>query len=148
MNTLISFVRAAAAVSLMCGAVIAMPANAQADNHRLDEAWKAALQDFEGVMTDKEHALANSIAYHSAAARLCDGIDLDVDKVGQAMNALATAPNPEMTDDHRMERLANILLTVGTAKGIFLAEGSLQKEPFCKEAMEAKADTENEHFWK
>jgi hypothetical protein len=142
-----SAIRTACAVFIFGATAVEMPALA-ADDHRLDDAWKAALEDLEGVMTEKEHALTNAIAYHAAAARLCDGIELDVDEVGKAINTIAGGSDASLGDDQRMERLSNILLTLGTAKGIFLAEGSLQKEQFCKEAMASKADSENDHFWK
>ncbi len=138
--------RVTAAVSF--AAAVTMAAPAQADDSRLDAAWKAALEDHEGVLTEQQHALTNSIAYHAAAARLCDGIDLDVDKVGKAVNGIAGSSDAALTDDQRLQRLTDFLLTLGTAKGIFLAEGALQQEEFCKQAMASKADTENQHFWK
>ncbi|WP_373505589.1 hypothetical protein [Aestuariivirga sp.] len=138
---------AAAAAALFGLASLGMTGSASADDLRIDDAWKAALADFEGVLTEKQHALVNSIAYHSAAARLCDGIDLDVTKVGASMNEIVTSGDPAMTDEEHIERLSNVLLTLGTAKGIFLAEGALHKEAFCADAAASKADPENIHFW-
>jgi hypothetical protein len=135
----------AAAVSFI--AVLAGAAPARAEDHRLDAAWKAALDDHEDVVTEQQHAVTNAIAYHAAAAKLCDGIDLDTDTVGEAVNGIAGASDAALTDDQRLQRLADFLVTLGTAKGIFLAEGALQQEQFCEEAMAAKADPENQHFW-
>jgi hypothetical protein len=133
----------------VCGGLLAFaPAASAEDDHRLDEAWKAALRDFEGVLDQKQHVMINSIAYHAAAAGLCDGIDLDADKVGKAMNEIASANDDNLTDEQRLQRLSDILINLGTARGIFLAEGSLQKDEFCKAALASKADTENETFWK
>lgn len=129
-------------------ALAATASAASGDDHRLDDAWKAALMDLEGVMTAGQHATVNSIAYHAAAARLCDGIDLDVDKVGKAINDIVGTAGADMDDAHKMERLNNILLTLGTAKGLFLAEGSLHRSEFCATAVASKADAENQHFWK
>ena len=115
----------------------------------LEAAWKAAMLDFEGVVTEDQHTTLNSIAYHSAAARLCDGLELDVDKVGKLMNALATVPDTEKTtDDVQLARLSHIMVTLGTIKGLMLAQGSLDKDDFCAAAMKAKAETGSEHLWK
>lgn len=121
---------------------------AETDNHRLDDAWKAALMDQEGVITQQQHATINSIAYHSAAARLCDGIDLDTDKVATAMNAIAASADAALEDEHSLERLTHIVMTLGVAQGLFLAEGSLKKTEFCADAVSSKSEEGNEHFFK
>jgi hypothetical protein len=134
-----------------CASLAFITTGAQAaDGSRpLEAAWKAAMMDFEGVLTDEQHTSVNSIAYHSATARLCDGLELDVDKVGKLMNALATVPDTENTpDDVQLERLTNILVTLGTIKGLMLAEGAMDKDKFCAAALKAKADAEVEHLWK
>jgi hypothetical protein len=133
-----------ACASVLCLSVTA--ANA-ADPRPLEAAWKAAMMDFEGVLTDEQHTAINSIAYHSAAARLCADLELDVDKVGSLMNTIAAPADHENTpDDVQLERLTNILVTLGTIKGLMLAEGSLDQQKFCDAAVKAKA--EGEHLWK
>jgi hypothetical protein len=134
-------------VLVLC-AMASPAALAETDNHRLDDAWKAALMDQEGVITQQQHATINSIAYHAAAARLCDGLDLDTDKVATAMNAIATPADAAMEDEHVLERLTHIVMTLGVAKGLFIAEGSLKKTEFCADAMSSKTEEGNEHFFK
>ena len=147
MHILSSFRLAGAAVLLSLGAMAA-PALAAQDDYRIDDAWKAALQDAEGVLTDKQHALVNSIAYHAAAAQLCDGLDIDDAEIAKATDAVLVAAPKDLTDDEQLERLTAIMLILGTAKGIILAEGALHKADFCANAMKEKADAQNDHFWK
>ena len=139
--------RAGAAVLLGVG-LLAAPALAAQDDYRIDDAWKAALQDSEGVLTDKQHALINSIAYHAAAAQLCDGLDIDAEEVATATNAVLVDGPKELTDEEQLERLTSIMLILGTAKGIILSEGALHKADFCASALKEKADSGNDHFWK
>ncbi len=133
---------AAVLLSFTAGAALAQ------DDFRIDDAWKAALQDSEGVLTDKQHALMNSIAYHAAAAQLCDGLDIDADEVAKATNGVLVDGPKDLTDEEQLERLTNIVLILGTAKGIILAEGALHKADFCANALKEKADAKNDHFWK
>lgn len=139
--------RGFAAATVLASLAVSASA-ATSDDHRLDDAWKAALMGLEGILTPGQHATVNSIAYHAAAARLCDGVDLDVDKVSKAIDEIVAAASPDMDDAHKMERINDILLTLGTAKGLFLAEGSLHKVEFCAAAVASKSDPENPHFWK
>ena len=134
---------AAVLLGLTAGSAVA-----QQDDYRIDDAWKAALQDSEGVLTDKQHALVNAIAYHAAAAQLCDGLDIDADEVAAATNGILTDGPKDLTDDEQLERLTAIMLILGTAKGIILAEGALHKADFCASATQEKADPKHDHFWK
>ena len=131
---------AAVLLSLAAGTALAQ------DDFRIDDAWKAALQDSEGVLTDKQHALMNSIAYHAAAAQLCDGLDIDADEVATATNGVLVDAPKDLTDEEQLERLTNIMLSLGTAKGIILAEGALHKADFCANAMQDQADAQHDHF--
>ena len=67
----------------------ATAAHAQAaDDFRIDDAWKAALEGNEGILTEKQQAVITGIAYAASAALLCDGIDIDADKVAAATTAV------------------------------------------------------------
>lgn len=147
MMGLFSSLRSTAAAALFAGlAFSATPA--LADDFRIDDAWKAALQDNEGILNEKQMAIINGIAYSAAAALLCDGIDLDGDKVAKATTEVLAGGPPDLTDDEQLERYSNILLMLGTAKGIMLSEGALHKEDFCASANQQKADTQVANFWK
>ena len=79
------------------------------------------------MLTEKQHALINGIAYAAAAALLCDGIDIDADKVAAATTACSPTARRASPTKKQLERYTNIMLTLGTAKGILLAEGALHK---------------------
>lgn len=145
MNILSSIRHAAGATLLLAG--LAGPALA-ADDLRIDDAWKAALVDQHGVLTEKQHAQVNAIAYGAAAALLCDGIDIDADKVAVAVTGVLADGPKELTEDEELARYTDIMLTLGTAKGILLAEGALHKAQFCADAADEKAKKPADTFWK
>lgn len=127
----------------------ATAAQAQApDDFRIDEAWKAALEGNEGILTDKQQAVVYGIAYAASAALLCDGIDIDADKVAKATTAVLADEPKDLSDDEQLERYTNIMLMMGTAKGILLAEGALHKADFCAAADAERADVQAASFWK
>jgi len=75
-------------------------------------------------------------------------IDIDADKVAAATTAVLAESPPDLTDEEQLERYTNIMLMLGTAKGILLAEGALHKAEFCASATKEKADTQVANFWK
>jgi len=145
MNIRTSLRHAAGAALLL--AAIAAPALAE-DDLRIDDAWKAALQDQHGVLTEKQHALVNAIAFGAAAALLCDGIDIDPEKVSKAITSVLADGPKELTEEEELARYTDIMLTLGTAKGILLAEGALHKQAFCTTAAEEKSSKPEDTFWK
>lgn len=132
---------AVAALSAMPAVIAAdMVTAEEAPKSKIDAAWKAAFLDFEGVLTNDQHTQLNSIAYHATAARLCDGLELDVDEAGKQVNAIVNAADAGMDEEHKVERMTNILVTLGMIKGLMLAEASLDKDNYCAAAMAAKAE--------
>jgi hypothetical protein len=146
MNIFTSIRQVAGATVLLGLAGLAGPA--LADDNRIDEAWKAALIDQHGVLTEKQHALINAIAYGAAAALLCDGIDIDPDKVAKATTSVLADRPADLTEEDELARYTEIMLTLGTAKGILLSEGALHKADFCANAAEEKTKTPADTFWK
>ena len=145
---MISILRRGAAAALALGLATAAVQADTADDFRIDDAWKAALQDTDGILNDKQMAVINSIAYGASAALLCDGIDIDPEKVAVATTAVLAETPPDLSDEEQLERYTNIMLMLGTAKGILLAEGALHKDAFCATANTEKADTQTANFWK
>lgn len=146
----LSPLRSAAGAAAFIGLVaLGAAAPALADDFRIDDAWKAALENTDGLLTDQQHATLNSIAYHSAAALLCDGIDINPDSVAKAMDGILAAAPADLTDDQQLQRYTDILLMLGTTKGIILAEGALHQQEFCANATAEKAEAKAEaSFWK
>ncbi len=133
---------ACVAASLLCSSV-----RAADDDLRLDDAWKAAMEDQEGVLTKEQFGALNNLAYHSAVARVCDGFNLSLEKFSKAVNDIIIAGSDKLDDEEKLARQTHILVALGTSHGLFLAEGTLHKEIFCKEAATAKSDGENANLW-
>lgn len=137
-----------ATAALFAVSLAALAGPAQADDMRIDDAWKAALSESDGILDDQQMAIVNVIAYSSAAALLCEGIDIDADKVAVATTAVLADTPPDLSDDEQLARFTAITLMMGTAKGIILAEGALHKDKFCGAALAEKAEAKATSFWK
>jgi hypothetical protein len=117
------------------------------DDNRLDDAWKAALEDQEGVLTPQQTASLNNIAYEAAVARVCDGFELDRAKYAKAVNDIVVPGSDKRSDQENLERQSSILVSLGTAYGLFLAEGTAKKDDFCANATELKTDKQSANLW-
>lgn len=134
---------AATAFSLLASAT----AFAQADDNRLDEAWKDAFEDLEGVLTPQQLAVLNTLAYQAAVARVCDGFKLDQAKYAKGVNDIVLSNDDKLDDEQKLARHTNIILTLGTTYGLFLAEGNAKKDSFCTGAAGAKKDAQFTNVW-
>lgn len=135
--------------ALLCAALaasaLALPAAAASD--RLEAAWDAATLELDGVVSDQQIARINVVGYHSAVAALCEGFTLDQAEVADVTNAILQA-NPEgLNDEALLGRHVDILIAIGTARGLFLAEGSLHRERFCAQAQEARDAPDFDDLW-
>jgi hypothetical protein len=117
------------------------------DNDRLDNAWEDALGDNEPILTDKQFALLNNLAFQAAAAEICDGFKLDGDKFSAAIAEATTPPPPDMTAEDAKHWETAVLIHFGTSYGLLLAEGNGEDDEFCDSAKELKADTEVPNVW-
>ena len=126
--------------------VAALPA--AAEGPRLLDAWAAADAEWEGLIDDAEAANINVIAWHAAVARTCDGYELDVEEIAAATDAILLAPPDAMEAEALLERHASILIALGTAQGLFLAEGALDRDGFCAAAAEVRADPDFDDLWR
>ncbi len=85
----------AAAVVLITGVTASVLAEDQADDdNRLDEAWKDAIGDQENILTEKQFAMLNNLAFQAAVTKVCEGFDLDQSKFAKAITD-ATTPSAE-----------------------------------------------------
>ncbi len=131
-----------AAISLLAGSA----ALAADDDHRLDAAWKAAVEDNEGMLTPAQVAGLNILAFESAAARLCEGFKLDEKKYATSVAQVITG-GEKLSEEDQVQRLSAVMFRLGTANGLFLSEGALNAESFCAQAAQEKADKDNPHNW-
>jgi hypothetical protein len=133
---------------LLFAAVIATAdVAAEEPDDRLSEAWKDAVGDQEPILTEKQFALLNNLAFQAAASKVCDGFNLNQDKFTTAMNEAVT-PAPEGLSEAEADHWeAAVLMRFGTSYGLLLAEGNDEPKDFCESAKELKADTEIPHVW-
>jgi hypothetical protein len=131
-----------------CLVIIAVPVMAEDDDdERLDDAWQDAIGDQEPVLTDKQFAQLNNLAFQAAVTKVCDGYTLDPDKFATGI-AEATSPAPEgMSDDDADTWKTAVLIRFGTTYGLLLAEGNDETDEFCESAKELKADSEVPNVW-
>ncbi|WP_162914447.1 hypothetical protein [Taklimakanibacter lacteus] len=135
---------AMAGVLAFASAAAAQPT---ADDHRLDDAWKAAIEEQEGVLTPQQFATVNGLAYQAAVSRLCAGFEIDNVKYAKAVNAIVNSGGDKLSDELKLERQTGILIAIGTSYGLFLAEGAARKDAFCASATETRNDKETPHLW-
>lgn len=126
-------------------AVLTAPAMAETD--RLEAAWDAAALAHDGVLTDTEAARLNVVAYHAAVAGLCDGFALDPAAVAEVTGAILDAGPADATQEALLGRQVDVMLTLGTAKGLFLAEGALHHERFCAQAAQTRDEPDFDDLW-
>ncbi len=119
---------------------------AAAEGQRLSAAWEAAIAEGE-TLAPAIRADLNVIAYHAAVARLCEGFPVDVEKLSAASSNLLVAAVEGLEGEALLERHTDLLIDLGVAHGLFLAEGSLQPDTFCAEAAAVRDDVEFQNFW-
>ena len=117
------------------------------DDDRLDEAWKDAMEETEGVLTPKQYAALNGLAYQAAVTRVCEGYELADQKYAKAVDELVATGIDNLTDEEVIERQSAILIALGTSYGLFLAEGNANKDDFCASAKEFKETDQSAHLW-
>lgn len=135
----------ALAAAALAASLFAMPALAETD--QLGAAWDAAGLAYEGVLTNAEAAKLNVVAYHAAVAGLCEGFTLDARQVADVTGAILDAGPADATQEALLNRQVDIMLTLGTAKGLFLAEGALHRERFCAQAKETRDEPDFDDLW-
>jgi hypothetical protein len=126
------------------GLAPALPAFA--DGARLSAAWDAAIAEGD-TLAPAIRADINVIAYHAAVARLCEGFPVDVGKLAAAGDELLTAAVAGLEGEALLERHTDLLIDLGVAHGLFLAEGSLDLQNFCAEAAAVRDDAEFQSYW-
>lgn len=134
--------------TLALAAALAAALPAHAEGPRLEAAWSAAEAEWNGLIEDAQAAKINVIAWHAAVSRLCDGYELDLDEIAAATDAILLAPPDAIDPEALLERHASILIALGTAQGLFLAEGSLDQDSFCAAAAEVRADPDFDDLWR
>ena len=126
-----------------------VPASAdEHDDDRLDDAWMAALEDEEGLLTEQQFAMLNNIAYHAAVTKVCDGFELDQHKFAEGLEQAMTPTQASLSEDETREWANGVLILLGTRVGLLIAEGHAAEDDFCANATELKDTPEDvPHYW-
>jgi len=135
-------------IALAVVAATAVPAFAEepADD-RMVGAWEDAIGDQEPILTDKQFAALNNLAFQAAVTKVCDGYQIDQAKFSQGF-ADATGEAPAgLTPEETGHWHAAVLFRFGATYGLFLAEGNADATGFCASAAELKAESETPKFW-
>jgi len=129
-----------------CVTLLAAPAIAEQDEE-MNEAWKDAIGDQEPILTDKQFALLNNLAFQAAVTKICDGFQLDDAKFSSGVAEATSPAPPDMNDEEADTWEAAVTMPFGTTYGLFLAEGNDEPDDFCESAKELKADAEVPNVW-
>jgi hypothetical protein len=130
-----------------CVTLLSSPCAAEEDDNRLDDAWEDAIGDQEPVLTPKQFAELNNLAFQAAVTKVCDGFKLNGDKFSKAFADVTSTPNEDMSDEEAAAWGTAVLIRFGMSYGLLLAEGNDEEDDFCANAKELKADSEVPNVW-
>lgn len=138
------------AAPVLAGAVLVasvLAGSAFAEPQRLSAAWEAAIGEDE-ALAPAARAQLQIFAYHAAAAKLCEGFSLDAQGIAEAAKPVVAEALAGLEGEERAMAEADLMIDIGTAHGLFLAEGSLEPERFCADAAAAREDPAYEDLWR
>lgn len=92
------------------------------------------------VWTDEQIGRIIYIGYFTAAAALCDGLEIDSDKMAKAVETFIPADLKDMTPDRRKFLHDNLTLDIGLATGWVMAGNFRDLKGFCANAVKQKAE--------
>src|SRR5690606_2081840 len=86
-------------LALGAGRATAAYAVEDGNDRKFDDAWEDAIGDQEPILTEKQFAMLNTLAFQAAASKVCDGFALDHDKFTAAMTEAVSPPPPDLSED-------------------------------------------------
>ena len=122
-------------------------AQAQAPHEMLAAAWDDIEKTVDGTLTPRQHVRLNDIAHAAAVDALCDGFNLDANKFKAEFAELEPDDKDNMSADEIDYFQKHLLVNYGLVAGLFMAEGALDQEGFCKAAEEDRNDPETASLW-
>jgi hypothetical protein len=113
-----------------------------ATDHREDAAWRQLDKAMAANFDEEQRGKLVWIGYNVAATALCDDLSLDISKMRASMEALQ--PADAGMEEEKKQYLHNALLVnLGMAVGIFMAEHADAQDSFCAEATALRDDPED-----
>jgi hypothetical protein len=131
------------------GLVIAVaPAVAQgAESGREDAAWLQAYEMQGNMLTGPQRTALNQLAYHAAAANICEDLVLDRAKFSSGLAALEHADIVSLSDAELEYYQRHLMVNFGVAVGIMLAEHADNAAAFCEDAHAHMNDPDAVHYF-
>lgn len=129
------------------GLAICVASGAVAQDEHLDEVWADAVGGQEPILTDKQFAMLNNLAFQAAVTKVCDGYALDATKFETGVAEAMTPAPTELTDEEAEHWRSAVVMRFGTVYGVLLTQGNGNAEAFCESAAELKGDPEVPHVW-
>ncbi|MGD9812088.1 MAG: hypothetical protein AB7U35_12280 [Sphingobium sp.] len=89
----------------------------------------------------EEHWSANArgqfiyLGYYTAASAMCDGLELDREKLSKAVNEDILVDTEGMSEDDKKKRRDAFLMHLGLATGVFMGMHSHDSTDFCARAI-------------
>jgi len=99
-----------------------------------------ALAMVEGALTPEQFTKLQLIAYQSAIANVCEGINLDEAKFNKAFEALSPVDAAKMSDEQKAYHDKHILVIFGVLVGGELTAMATDVPAACEDAEKQKAD--------
>ncbi len=129
-------------------ALAVVPAIAQSsESGREGAAWLQAYEMQDNVFTGPQRTALNQLAYHAAAANICEGLVLDRAKFSTGLAALEHADIVSLSDDELDYYHRHLLVNFGVAVGIMLAEHADDAAVFCEDARAHMNDPDAVHYF-
>ncbi len=135
-----------AAVMAICVFAFSAEANEE-KSHRLSSAWSGLVAGAEPVLTPRQTAKVNNLAYQAAVTRICEGFDINEERFMSALADATTMPDAKLSNEALVARHNFLLVDLGMRVGVFIAEGAFNATSFCASAQELKAQSELPHVW-
>ena len=148
-QTVLTNVRQGLGLTLLLGMLsgTALAQSTQAPHEMLELAWQEAEETLGGVLTPRQNAQLNDLAHAAAVDSLCEGFNVDADKFKAEFQQLAPEEGESMSAEEMDYFKQHLLVNYGLVVGLFLSEGALDQEGFCRAAEEARNDPEVAHLW-
>ncbi len=114
---------------------------------RMEAAWRAAFDIQGDMLTPAQHVELAALAWHIVAGDLCEDIAVDQEKFAAALGAMKHGDGDDTTEEERRFFRDFVLINLGVAVGIMLAEHADDVPATCEEAHETMKEEGAEHLF-
>lgn len=148
--TMATPVTVVSAALLLAGAAYALDAHASDVTMMQAEAWQTAYDMQGDLLTPINRSRLHVLAWHAAAANLCEPLVLDHTSFGQAYATIEHSDAASLSDQEHTYFRQHLGASFGVAVGITIAGATADPETtalFCQEAVAAAEQAPTNHFF-